>query len=257
MSGITARFFNRAFSLSHRSGGPSGATSGKPSSWVPGAVLRGHRLLTERHHDLLMSFAGIPWAHVAALLIAGRCRLPWVAFFTDPWSNHPLLRVSSLRRAVERAFERRTLSRANALVFTNPKLQEWILGQPSDWDRIAQKCVSIPYFFDPALYPSAKVRSGDGHLLIRHMGNTPPGGYVLAFFEALRLLRAEVPDLWRRLAVEFYGSLRPAHREEATQRFFSSLRMNALIRKPREDYSSEPRPGKNSLSRGNLSSRRA
>jgi len=170
--------------------------------------------VAEHGCDVLMSFADVPWAHVVALAVARRCGRPWVACFTDPWSNHPLARISRPRRAVERALERRTLARADRLVFTNTGLRDWVIGPHAERDGAGRKSAVIPYFFDPALYPAARARSGDG-LLIRHMGNTAPGRYTPAFFEALSRIKCERPDLWARLTLEFYGTLRSAHRDEA------------------------------------------
>lgn len=187
---------------------------GKPSTWAPGAALAGRRLMRQRGHGLLVSFAGIPWAHVTAFLIARRRAVPWVAFYTDPWSNHTMAKMSPLRRRVEHAIERRALARADAVVFTNGHLQDWVIAAFPERGRIAPKCVVIPYFFEPELYPPARPRASDGTILVRHMGNTPPGGYGPALLEALRLLKAEMPALWQRLRVEFYGSVRSWFRDE-------------------------------------------
>lgn len=187
---------------------------GKPSAWMIGATRFGHQLLKQRGHRLLVSFAGIPWTHVTALQLASRRDLPWIAFYTDPWSNHSLAGMSPLRRRVERVLERRVLRRANAVVFTNPRLQEWVLRITPDRDRIAGKCHAIPYFFEPELYPPRRERPIDGRVLVRHMGTTAPGAYAPALLGALRRLKDEMPEFWRRLDFEFYGSARHEFRDE-------------------------------------------
>ena len=187
----------------------------KPSTWVPRAVWTGRALLAKRSYDVLLTLAHLTWTHVVGLGLGRQRRPPWVAYFSDPWSNHPLPKISPLRRRMERAFERRTLDRADALVFTHERMRDYILGPHEEQEALHSKSFAIPYFFDAGLYPTKGAHSASTKLLMRHMGTIPVGGYFQKVLEAIRLLNAERPPLGRRLCVEFYGVYGDAHRSIA------------------------------------------
>ena len=189
----------------------------KPSGWVPGAIRAGVDLLEHRSYDVILSIAHMTWTHVVARSLKRRSGLPWIAFFSDPWSNHTAAPVSAVRRAVERVLELRTYRGADAIVFTNPNLQEWMLGPFRHGDSLAAKSVSIPYFFDEALYPPPAGRNGSSKIVLRHIGTTPPGGYTEAFLAGLRWFVDRHPETASRLVVEFHGRARPNIPPMATQ----------------------------------------
>jgi glycosyltransferase involved in cell wall biosynthesis len=184
----------------------------KPSTWVPAAVRTGNRLIGRHHYDVIVSMAHLTWTHVVAQWLRRGTRLPWVAYFSDPWANHPLTKSSKPRRMLERAFERRTLRMADALVFTHANMRDFILRPHADCDLIRKKCFAIPYFFDERMYPETgprpSVAQRDRPIVLRHMGTIPPGNYVDGFLRGLALVFTERPDLARRLVVEFFGGRR-------------------------------------------------
>lgn len=186
---------------------------GKPSGWVHRGIRRGRRLLGAHSYDVLISFAHLTWTHVVALSLKRRAAVPWVAFFSDPWSNHTYIKPSRVRGVVERRFEAATYANADALVFTNPKLRDWMFGQFPRNEAWLAKSHHIPYFFDPRNCQAAaeSSRSGHGKLILRHLGAIPPGDYAVALFDALRMLIDENGELRDKLRVEFYGSYRSHH----------------------------------------------
>lgn len=184
----------------------------KPSTWVPRAIVTGRGLQADRSYDVLLSMAHLTWTHVVALGLRGARRPPWVAYFSDPWSNHPLPKTTPLRRLVERSLERQTLRQADALVFTHDRMRDFILAPYRSAEALYAKSFAIPYFFDAAMYPRRPWKRPAGALVMRHMGNIPVGVYIQRFLEALRLLGSEQPELASRLKVEFYGGHTLEHR---------------------------------------------
>lgn len=57
--------------------------------WIGPAVRTGRRVLAERRFDLVYSSSPYMSAHLIALRLARRARLPWVADFRDPWRGNP------------------------------------------------------------------------------------------------------------------------------------------------------------------------
>lgn len=186
---------------------------GKPSGWVPRAVRTGRRLLARHRYDVLVSFAHMTWTHVVALFLKRSSGLPWVGFFSDPWTNHELVRWSPPRRLVERRFEWRTYVEASALVFTNAGMRDWMLAPFPGRREALSKAFVIPYCFDRRFYGAPDSRVPNGRIAIRHMGAIPPGGYPTGLLDALGMLQEEHADLAARLVFEFFGSYRPHHAE--------------------------------------------
>ena len=195
-----------------------GGVFGKPSGWVHRAIRRGRRLLSTRSYDVMISFAHLTWTHVATLFLKRHTHVPWVAFFSDPWSNHTYIRPSRARAVVERRLELETYANADALVFTNGKLRDWMFGQFPRSDEWLAKSFCIPYFFDPRICPAITGGTPNGKIRIRHLGAIPPGSYAVALFEAIATLIAENPSLRETLCVDFYGGHRSDHAEAIARR---------------------------------------
>jgi glycosyltransferase involved in cell wall biosynthesis len=214
-----------------------GGFLGRPSIWVYSAVKMGANLIAKRSYNLLISIAMPTWSHVVALFLKKMSNLPWIAFFSDPWSNSPELfpdaaipislwrsmfrrfhHQNAVRRFIERRLERQTLYLSDALIFTNHHLQDWVLNQYPNREEIDKKCFAIPYFFDPQLRPSARSEasvageSGTsesaarcGKFIIRHMGRIPDVSDAGSLFRAFRMLLTEAPSTASRVVFEFYG----------------------------------------------------
>ena len=59
--------------------------------WIGAAARAARRLAAERRFDVLVSFAQ-PWSdHLVGLRVHRATGLPWVAHFSDPWTDSPYL----------------------------------------------------------------------------------------------------------------------------------------------------------------------
>src|SRR5262249_13328674 len=78
------------------------------------------RMARQHHYDALVSF-GQPWSsHLVALSVRRSVRLPWIAHFSDPWSDGDYVKWSSPRvRAYNLKLERRVVSTSDVVVFVN------------------------------------------------------------------------------------------------------------------------------------------
>ena len=101
--------------------------------WAADAV-RELRRRTWSAGDVLVSF-GQPWSdHIAALRFVRRADVPWVAHFSDPWTQNPLRSLPRALRPADRRLERAVLERADHVVFTNEETLELGLAAcPPAW----------------------------------------------------------------------------------------------------------------------------
>ena len=115
--------------------------------WIPFAVLAGLRWAPEA--DVVVSANPPTSAHVAAAVVAGITRRPWVADFHDPWSlpSYQPWR-GRWRPAVDRRLERAVLRRADRVVATTRWLAGYLAGRGAQ-DRVRV----VPNGYEPAEHP--------------------------------------------------------------------------------------------------------
>lgn len=56
-------------------------------TWLPGAVLKGRKLIRREKIDVLYSTSPVQTAHLIAMALRSLTGIPWIADFRDPWST--------------------------------------------------------------------------------------------------------------------------------------------------------------------------
>jgi glycosyltransferase involved in cell wall biosynthesis len=124
--------------------------------WYRPAVRAGLAAIDELKPSIIFSSSLPNTTHLVASSLAKRTGVPWVAEFRDLWTdNHNFRRVAGLR-AAERLLERRTLSRASALVTVSDVWAETLRR------RFDNPVHVIPNGFDSTDYPAAGDRVAPG-----------------------------------------------------------------------------------------------
>jgi len=134
--------------------------------------------------DVLVSFAQPMSDHLAGRAAARRTGARWIAHFSDPWVDNPLIRRGAVARAVTGRQERAVVRDADALVFTSARTADLVMRKyPPAWRG---KTSVIPHCFDERLYPDVPARVGP--LVVRHVGNFYRGRGPAPLYEALAIL---------------------------------------------------------------------
>src|SRR2546428_275357 len=118
---------------------PSGARAVAPP-------LAAH-MAREHRYDALVSF-GQPWSsHLVALTVRRSVTLPWIAHFSDPWSDADYVKWFSPRvRAYNAWLERRVVSTSDVVVFVNEHARRLYMRKyPLAWD---QRAHVVPHAFE-------------------------------------------------------------------------------------------------------------
>jgi glycosyltransferase involved in cell wall biosynthesis len=181
--------------------------------WIRAASRAAQRLAAERRFDVLVSFAQPFSDHLVGLRVRRATGLPWVAHFSDPWTDSPYLRGARWQQNLWKRLEAEVVQGADALVFVNGQTAERVMRKyPDEWRR---KAHVVPHGFDlhePPATPAAR----DERLTIVHTGR---------FYDGVRtpecLLRAVAVlagrrELARALRIVFVGTPIPSHRRLAT-----------------------------------------
>ena len=182
--------------------------------WIRAASRKARRLAAERRFDVLVSFAQ-PWSdHLIGLRVHRATGLPWVAHFSDPWTDSPYLRGRRWQRRIWERMEADVVRHADALVFVNKQTADRVMRKyPDEWHG---KAHVVPHGFDRSdLSPAGPAPAG-GPLTIVHTGRFYDGIRTPEpMLRALATLGLRRP-LGRELRVSFVGTPMASHRQLAS-----------------------------------------
>lgn len=117
--------------------------------------------------DLLVTFGEPMSDHLAGLHLKRRLNIPWLAHWSDPWSDNPFRAGQFIANGINRKLEAQVVDAADRIVFTSQETLEVVMGKfPTSW---RDKCVVLGHAYDPALYPQSALRS-EG-IVVRHVGS--------------------------------------------------------------------------------------
>jgi hypothetical protein len=185
-------------------------------NWVP----RAEQTITEElsarkfRPDVLMTF-GVPMSdHLLGLRLKPKLDVPWVAHFSDPWSDNAFHRHHVLANLINRRLERSVVAAADRLIFTSAESLDLVMRKyPPKWRA---KASILPHSFDPALYPvpAPDVRGP----VLRYLGNFYGHRSPVPLFRALRTILTDEPALLEGVRVELVGEMPQRMRAHATLR---------------------------------------
>lgn len=174
--------------------------------WIADAAHAAQRLAAERQFSALVSY-GQPWSdHLIGLRVHRATGLPWIAHFSDPWTDSPYLRGWAWQWRIWRRMEAEVVREADALVFVSPQAADHVMQKyPAAWRG---KSHVVPHGFecgpgdgDAAPRPSP----ADGRLRLVHTGRFYAGMRTPdSLLRALAALARRRP-LDRELHVTFVG----------------------------------------------------
>jgi glycosyltransferase involved in cell wall biosynthesis len=183
--------------------------------WIGRASRAARRLASERRFDVMVSF-GQPWSdHLVGLCVRRATGLPWVAHFSDPWTDSPYLHGLAWQRRIWRRMEADVVREADAIVFVNQQTADRVMRKYADaWRR---KSHVVPHGFDGTdLVPAeSSPSSGDPRLRLVYTGRFYDGIRTPeSLLRALATLARRRP-IGRELHVTFVGPPVAAHQRLA------------------------------------------
>lgn len=190
--------------------------------WIGAAARAAVRLAAEQKFDVLVTFAQ-PWSdHLAGLRIHRETGLPWVAHFSDPWTDSPYLRGPAWQSRIWARMEADVVRTADALVFVNAQTADRVMRKyPSEWRH---KTHVVPHGFDPTEPSPLPAAARDTRLTLVHTGRFYEGLRTPdSFLRALASLSKRM-SLAARLRVVFVGTPIPSHR-----RLTASLMLDDVV----------------------------
>lgn len=190
--------------------------------WAEQCIVKANRDFGAQDFSAVVSFAQ-PWSsHVVGLHLSRSLNLPWIAHFSDPWTDSPYNKPSLGTAPIVKKMEEEIVREAEGLVFINSYTMERVMKKyPEEW---REKAMVIPHGFDTALLkpidPSLTKRVG---LTITHVGQFYADRMPWFFFEALSTLKSKNMRAFNELRVVFTGRIDEKVRQRAERMGLSSI----------------------------------
>lgn len=181
-----------------------GRTPDKFKAWVSVAEkeLVGYLPGTGFVPNVLISFGAPMSDHLLGLRLRQRLQLPWVAHFSDPWSDNSFSRRFFLANYVNRRYEAEVIREADRVIFTSSETLDLVMQKyPAAW---RSKARVLPHSYEPDLYPLVLKRR-DGPLVFRYLGDFYGARSPLPLFQALADIHRGFPALLDNLRIELIG----------------------------------------------------
>jgi glycosyltransferase involved in cell wall biosynthesis len=160
-----------------------------------------------RRFDVILSCSQPHANHLLGMELKQRTGLPWVAYFSDPWSDNPYTRYFTARVARHnRALEDRVLAAADRVLFTSEEMMRFVCARHPVLD--AAKAGVLPHAFVSEWYGPRAERPYGPPVRLLHTGHFYGPRSPRPLLEALARLGG--PALAGRLAITSVGSMAPA-----------------------------------------------
>jgi glycosyltransferase involved in cell wall biosynthesis len=115
--------------------------------WKNAAWRKLNSLASTRTYDAFISF-GQPWTdHLSGLQFKAEHKLPWIAHFSDPWSDSPFVKANGWVMKKRLEMEEAVICAADSVVFVSDQTANLVMKKyPADWHS---KATVIPHGFEP------------------------------------------------------------------------------------------------------------
>jgi glycosyltransferase involved in cell wall biosynthesis len=163
--------------------------------------------------DVILSCSQPHCNHLLGRHLKHKMGKPWIAYFSDPWTDNVYTPYSS-RRVFRRhlALEKAVVAEADAVYFTSPETEHLVMGKYSR--RLRQKAGVLPHSFVPHWYEGGSGGRGPragGRIRFVQTGHFYGPRTPLPLLEALALLGKDLV-LADCFEFVFYGGMQEEHR---------------------------------------------
>ena len=155
--------------------------------------------------DMIVTFGEPMSDHLLGLRLKREFNLPWLAHFSDPWSDNPFRNIQPLSKIVNRSVERQVIDLADSTVFTSDETVRLVYRK---YDAVSQSRASVlPHAYDPSVYPDLAEEHDDGQIILRYIGNFYSRRSPRPLIKALAHLMRVNPSVLTNVRVELVGAI--------------------------------------------------
>ena len=154
--------------------------------------------------DVLVTFGQPMSDHLAGLRIKRARRVPWIAHFSDPWTENPFVDRGPVTARLNERMERAVVEGADAVLFTSPETVDLVMPKYSAGCR--SKVQVLPHAYDEKDYLSATNEHRRDTMTFRYLGNFYGHRTPQPLLDGLRRLASESPNVLSGLRIELVGA---------------------------------------------------
>lgn len=157
--------------------------------------------------DIIVTFGEPMSDHLLGIRLKRELNVPWLAHFSDPWSDNPFRDLQPLSKFVNRALERRVLECADRAVFTSEETVDLVYRKYDSFLR--QRASVLPHSFDPRAFAGGGEDRAAGKIILRYIGNFYGHRSPRPLIAALTHICREFPHFLADVRVELVGGIPP------------------------------------------------
>ncbi len=184
-------------------------------TWVPGAVLKGKKLIDEHKIDVVLTTISPHSTALIGYFLKKWTSAKWVIDYRDPWCLNPFSQLGPVRYFIEKKIEDSMLSQSDLNITTSRLITKIY---QDNYPRIASHFSTITNCYDPELQFVSKRTQGEtpGNPKFRivHAGSFYPKRNPTSFLRSLVALVGEHPELRSNIEVLFVGAISDEFQEE-------------------------------------------
>lgn len=183
-----------------------GAVPDSYRAWTDAAFEKIESIVAQQGKpDLIVTFGEPMSDHLLGIRLKEKFKVPWLAHFSDPWSDNPFRNLQPLSKLANRVLERRVIELADAVVFTSEETVDLVFRK---YDQSLRTRTSVlPHSFDPEVYPDELDARTAGSVVLRYIGNFYGHRSPRPLIAALAHLQRADPGALAEVRVELVGGI--------------------------------------------------
>lgn len=135
--------------------------------WFFSATRKAKRVLRQQDIDVIISRSTPVTSHLIGWRLKAAMQIPWIACFSDPWTQNPYLSYPLFLRKIHEFFERAVINNADRIVVTTEQTKALLLKKY----EISEKIRVIPNSYDALDIPKKSKGHKINKFIITHVGN--------------------------------------------------------------------------------------
>ena len=192
------------------------------------AVIKTLEQLSFDDNHVLVTFSHPLVDHVIGVELKRRLRMPWVAHFSDPWTDSPFLRLDSYTLGKNLELERQTIEDADRLIFTSQETVEKVMSKYPE--SLHAKARVLPQCYDESLFATPQEKQQT--IVVRHVGNFYGNRTPEPLFKTIAATLSSQPEKLKDVRFELIG----AHESVSESATLQHLPEGLVSIKPVVDY---------------------
>lgn len=175
--------------------------------WYPFALKKAKECMKNNSYDCIYT-RSVPFtSHLIGLQLKRKFGLPWVAHFSDPWTDSPYVHYKKARTKIKNLdWEKKVIEQADKLIFTSQETVELIMGK---YDKsLLKKAYVLPHSYDPeSIRKTDYIKDEKKPCRISYVGNFYGKRTPEDLFKAIEIAMLKKPDLENLISFQFFGSM--------------------------------------------------